>query len=244
MAIEYVRVSFIGRSKGKNACEVAAYNANCKIKDLRTNHSFNYSRHSTNIYHQVLLPEHVDLKFKDIALLMNEVELREKRKDSCLLKEYLLALPDNYEISLKHKIILIRRFIEKLELIQNNVAVVIDIHQPDGDGHNWYGKLLVTARRFSSCGKYLLEKALDLERPIRKNKGKAFIPSDVRFILPSKLWRIVQSDYFKELGLALRVDKLTAIPQEHIGLRKYGIIAEERRKAINAIQHCGSNNGN
>ena len=60
-------------------------------------------------------------------------------------------------------------------------------HQSDEDNHNWYGKILVTTRNFASCSKYLVEKAIDLERFINKNKGKAFIPSDVRFMLPSKL---------------------------------------------------------
>ena len=66
MAIEYSRLSFIGRNQGKNACEKAAYNKNCKIKDLHTNRNFNFLHLKTNIYHEVLLPDNVDQRFKDV----------------------------------------------------------------------------------------------------------------------------------------------------------------------------------
>jgi len=52
-----------------------------------------------NVYHKILLPEHVDKKFNSISELMNEVERCEKRKDSQLLKDIILALPDDKELT-------------------------------------------------------------------------------------------------------------------------------------------------
>jgi hypothetical protein len=231
MAIEYSRLSFIGRNQGKNACKKAAYNGNCKIKDLRTNHNFNFLHLKTNIYHEVLLPDNVDQRFKDIELLMNEVERSEKKKNSCLLKEYVLALPDDKEINLTERIELTKRFIERLELIKNNLAVVIDIHQPIDGETNHYAKLLVTVRRFTENGSQLGNKTRDLDMPIRRSAGKAFVPRTLR--APShKIWKEVQNEYFEELGLLIRVNEINATLQEHIGLKKYGILAERKRKNL------------
>lgn len=227
MAIQYVRLSYISRGKGMNACSRGAYNENLKIRDNRIGKSFNFSKKITNVYHEILLPTHADKKFKDIEYLMNEVEQNERRKNSQLLKEYVLALPDEKEITLRHKIALTKLFIRKLKLIKEDLAVVIDIHKPIEDDINWYSKILVTTRRFLYHGKSLGEKARGLDIPVKRGRSRLFVPK-VLTINNGEIWKDVQNSFFEFLGLSLRVDAINDIPQAHIGTRKYGILAEEK----------------
>jgi hypothetical protein len=228
MAIQYARLRYISRGKGMNACSRVAYNENLKIRDNRIGKTFDFSKKSTNVYHQILLPLHVDKEFQDIEYLMNEVEANERQKNSQLLKEYVLALPEEKEISLRHKIALTKLFIRKLRLIKEDLAVVIDIHKPTEDDINWYSKILVTTRRFLYHGKSLGEKARDLDIPVKGGGNKVFVPKNLS-INNGEIWRDIQNSFFGFLGLDLKVSPINDIPQSHIGIKKYGILAEEKR---------------
>lgn len=228
MAIQYARLRYISRSKGMNACSRAAYNGNLKIRDNKIGKTFDFSKKSTNVYHEILLPLYVDKEFQDIESLMNEVELKERRKDSQLLKEYVLALPEEKEISLRHKIALTKLFVRKLRLLKEGLAVVIDIHQPAEDDINWYSKILVTTRRFLYHGKSLGEKARELDIPVKGGRNSVFVPKNLS-INNGEIWKDVQNSFFEFLGLDLKVNPINDIPQSHIGTRKYGILAEEKR---------------
>ena len=82
MAIQYARLRYISRSKGMNACFRAAYNGNLKIRDNKIGKTFDFSKKSTNVYHEILLPLYVDKEFQNIEYLMNEVEVNERQKKS------------------------------------------------------------------------------------------------------------------------------------------------------------------
>ena len=73
MAIQFARVQIVGRGSGGNACCKGAYNARSKITDEKTNITYNFQNRGDNVYHIMILPEHVDQKFKNISVLMNEV---------------------------------------------------------------------------------------------------------------------------------------------------------------------------
>ena len=211
-----------------NACSRAAYNGNLKVKDNRIGKLFNFSQKTTNVYHEILLPKRADRNFQNIEFLMNEVEEKERRKDSQLLKEYVLALPDEKEITLRHKIALTKLFIRRLRFIKEGLAVVIDIHKPAEDDINWYSKILVTTRRFLYHGKSLGEKARELDTPVKGGRNNVYVPKNLS-VNNGEIWKDVQNSFFEFLGLDLRVDAINEIPGAHIGTRKYGILAEEKR---------------
>ena len=187
-----------------------------------------FLKRNTNVYHQILLPLHVDKEFQDIEYLMNEVEANERQKNSQLLKEYVLALPEEKEISLRHKIALTKLFIRKPRLIKEDLAVVIDIHKPTEDDINWYSKILVTTRRFLYHGRSLGEKARDLDIPVKGGRNKVFVPKNLS-INNGEIWRDIQNSFFEFFGLDLKASPINDTPQSHIGTRKYGILAEEKR---------------
>ena len=234
MAIQFARIEIVSRSSSGNACCKGAYNARTKIKDEQTNVTYNFQKKGDNIYHEVLLPESADQKFKDIKILMNEVEKCEKRKDSQLLKDAVIALPDDKELNLQDRIEITKRIIEKRGWIKEGLAVQVDIHEPHDGEKNWHAHLLITTRRFTEDGKGFGIKARDLN-PEFKNTGKK------TFIIPEEILlqhdtRDVINDYFKELGLENRVDLISETPQEHIGpvrmrsVLNENVIRNEERK--------------
>jgi Ti-type conjugative transfer relaxase TraA len=215
MAIQFARIEIVGRSTGGNACCKGAYNARTKINDQKTNITYNFSNRGDNVYHNILLPNGVDQKFKNISELMNAVEHIEKKDNSQLLKDAIIALPDDKELDLQDRINITLRIIDKMAWVKNGLGVQVDIHQPHDGEKNWHAHLLITTRRFTADGKCLGKKARDLNPEFKTGKyGNFIIPEE---ILLQHNTRDVINDYFKELGLGNRVDGIGAIPQEHIG---------------------------
>ena len=245
MAIQFARIEIVGRSSGGNACCKGAYNARTVIKDQRTNIIYNFSNRGDNVYHEMLLPEKVDEKFKNTKELMNAVEHIERKDNSQLLKDAVIALPDDKELNLHDRIVITHRIIEKMQWVKNGLAVQVDIHKPHDGENNWHAHLLITTRRFTEDGKRLYhKKARDLNPEFKTGKyGNFIIPEET---LLQHHARDVINDYFKELGLDNRVDSIGINPQEHIGpIRMRSVLnqAMDRNEArkIAEIEHL--NNG-
>lgn len=245
MAIQFARVAIVGRSTGGNACCKGAYNARTKVKDEKTNVTYNFSNKGDNVYHAVLLPEHVNKKFLSVAELMNEVERCEKQKNSQLLKDIVLALPDDKELSLQDRINITYLHIEKRGWVKDGLGVQVDIHKPHDGEKNWHAHLLITTRRFTECGQFLSPtKARDLNPEFKTGRSGNFIVPEAQQIHEDL--RDIINDYFKEMGLDKRVDSIGINPQEHIGpvrmrsVMNAAVVRNEERR-IAEIEHL--NNG-
>lgn len=210
MAIQFARLEYVSRSTGGNACRKAAYNERTSLKCERTGELFYFEHKEDGIYHDVMLPEGAHSTFKSSKVLWNAVEHFEKRSNSQLCKELVLALPDNPEITFEDRIELTRQFVEQ-NFVSKGVAVQVDIHAPHEGDKNWHAHLLVTTRRFSKDGMtFHTHKARDLDPEVR---GGMVVEAD----LWGEIWRDLQNSYFKEKGLDLRVDSIGIVPQEHLG---------------------------
>ena len=161
------------------------------------------------------MPEGANKKFKDISILSNEVEAKEKKSNSQLLKEIVIALPDDKEFSLEDRINITHLIIKEMGWVKNGLAVQIDIHKPHDDKKNWHAHLLIQTRRFTECGQELGKKARDLNPVFKTGKGKSFIVPE-EDIVHEKGKRII-NDYCKKMGYETRVDAIGKIAQEHIG---------------------------
>ena len=235
MAIAFARPEYVGRSTGANACCKSAYNARDRIKDLNTGVIYNWQRRSDNVYHDILLPDYVDRKFKNAAVFANEVERAEKRKDSQLYVEWLLALPKEEEITLDMKKEIIKEFIDRKGWRKEGLGVQVDIHKPHDGDINWHAHLLVTTRRFKQNGLGLEDKkAIDLQPEVKYGKVQKTIEIDNHIFYMNVL-----NDKFKEWGLELRADLPGEITQEHIGpirmrsVLNEAVIRNEERKLAN-----------
>lgn len=232
MAIQFARIEIVGRSSGGSACCKGAYNARDKVKDEQTGITYNFQNKKDNVYHAVLLPEHADKKFSSVSKLMNEIEKCEKRKDSQLLKDIVLALPDDKELTLEDRINITHLLIEKRGWVKEGLGVQVDIHKPHDDEKNWHAHLLVTTRRFTEDGLTFGLKATDLNPEFKKSGNRAFAVPEADQIHEDL--RDIVNDYFKMLGLENRVDAISQLPQEHIGpVRMRSILnqAAERNEA-------------
>ncbi|XAF71939.1 MobA/MobL family protein [Orientia tsutsugamushi] len=140
---------------------------------------------------------------------------QKKRENSKLLKDIVIALPDDKELNLEDRIKITHEIVDAMELVQNGLGVQIDIHKPHTGDKNWHAHILVTTRRFKENGEELRAKAVDLEPKFRTVNGKKFVIQDSEMI-HEKVKEIINA-FFAKLGLSDRVDEISAVPQKHIG---------------------------
>ena len=141
MAIQFARCEYVSRSSGGNACRKASYNQREAVRCDRTGELFSFKERGGNVHHEILLPNGVHEKFKNSSTLWNEVETIEKRSNSQLAKEFVLALPDDKEVSLEDRVELVRRFSHLF--VEKGVAVQLDVHSPHEGEKNWHAHLFL-----------------------------------------------------------------------------------------------------
>ncbi|WP_371222604.1 MobA/MobL family protein [Orientia tsutsugamushi] len=214
MAIQFTRIEFLTRSKGGDSCRKAAYNARTIVKNEKTGIKYNFSRKKDNVYHTVLIPDYVNQDFKNIQTLMNEVERTEKRGDSQLLKDIVIALPDDKELNLEHRIEITHQIVDAMEWVQNGLGVQIDIHKPQIGDKNWHVHILLTMRRFRENGTGLGDIAVDLNTKIITVNGKKVVIKDPEMI-HERVKEIINA-FFAKLGLPYRVKDTSKVPGKHI----------------------------
>ncbi|TAL01127.1 MAG: hypothetical protein EPO08_11470 [Rhodospirillaceae bacterium] len=233
MAIEFARVQYIKRSDGGNACRSSAYNERTDLKCDRTGEKFYFKHRDPTLHHDVLLPEGAAEKFKDSAVLWNEAQAAEKRKDAQEAKELLLALPSNPGLGLEDWKALAEEFARE-HFVSKGVAVQLDIHTPHDGEINVHAHMLITTRRIEG-DRFSEKKARDLDPEIRTMKGgqKAVTEADRWGVM----WRDTQNRYFERMGLDIRVDDIGVYAQKHEGpvrMRTRPTEADERAEATRA----------
>ncbi len=108
MAIAFARARYLSRATGGNAVRSAAYNAREAITAERTGELFHFRHREAPEHHEVLLPEGADARFADAAALWNAAEAAERRKDSQVAREIVLALPADRVLTTEDRIELAR----------------------------------------------------------------------------------------------------------------------------------------
>ena len=220
MAIQFARIEYVSRSSGGNACRKSAYNERSKVTCERTGEVFNWKSKSDLSHHEIMLPEGVSDKFKDSSVLWNAAEHAERRKDSQVAKESVIALPDDKIITQEDRIELSRRYANTM-FVSKGLAAQIDIHAPHDGEKNWHAHILVTTRGFSQDGESLSShKARETDPTIRKG----YIKEEQN---PGDIWAKIQNDYFKEKGYELEVESTGIVAQLHMGpVRMRGHLTE------------------
>ncbi|HYE39742.1 MAG TPA: AAA family ATPase, partial [Ramlibacter sp.] len=217
MAIGFARAEYKSRSAGGNAVRSAAYNARTEIRDQRTGERFDFTSKARagDVHLGVLLPAGAKAEFSDSAALWNAVEKAERRKDSQVAREVVIALPK--ELGREDHIALARSFAE-MHFVSKGLACQVDIHAPDADDVNWHAHILITTRRVTAQG-LDAKKARDLDPAIVTAKGRAKVVSEEERW--GQLWAAHQNQYFQAQGLDLRVDQMGGSAQEHLGPKRH-----------------------
>ena len=245
MAIAFARARYLSRASGGNAVRSAAYNAREAITAERTGELFHFRHRDAPEHHEVLLPEGASAHLADAAALWNAAEAAERRKDSQVAREIVLALPADRVLTTEDRIELARSFAAE-HFVSKGLAVQLDVHAPHrdrgegegawaegtgGDHTNWHAHLLITTRRIEG-DQLSAKKARDLDPEVRRAGTRALVTDAEAW---GETWRAHQDRYFLEHGIALRVDATAVHPGEHIGpvrMRKVDSPAVERAEVL------------
>ncbi|WP_145055408.1 MobQ family relaxase [Mixta calida] len=148
MAMFHLSFNILKRSAGKSSCYLAAYNARERIEDVRTGDVYDYSYRSDLFHHCILAPEHTPFNFiKNSAVLWNEIEKVEKRKDAQLSRYFDIAIP--VELDNDAKIALVKNYCKRNFVSKGMIA---DISFHDLDGHNPHAHVMLTLREITPKG--------------------------------------------------------------------------------------------
>lgn len=148
MAIFHLSFNMLKRSAGKSSCYLAAYNARERIEDVRTGDVYDYSYRSDLYHHCILAPEHTPFNIIDnSAVLWNEIEKVEKRKDAQLSRYFDIAIP--VELDNDAKIALVKNYCKRNFVSKGMIA---DISFHDLDGHNPHAHVMLTLREITPQG--------------------------------------------------------------------------------------------
>lgn len=148
MAIFHLSFNMLKRSAGKSSCYLAAYNARERIEDIRTGDVYDYSYRSDLFHHCILAPEHTPFNIvENSAVLWNEIEKIEKRKDAQLSRYFDIAIP--VELYNDAKIALVKNYCKRNFVSKGMIA---DISFHDLDGHNPHAHVMLTLREITPDG--------------------------------------------------------------------------------------------
>ncbi len=214
MAIYHFKSQIIKRSAGRSATSAAAYRARTTIRDDRTGLIFDY-RHIKSASHcQILAPQNVPEWVYQRSALWNEVEKAEKRKDSQLAREIMVALPS--ELSRIEQIKLGAMFVHKTYVSKGMVA---DLAFHDLDTHNPHMHVMLTMRTIDSNGFGKKERSWNPQ--FKRGQANGDFLKEER-----QLWQDYVNLALKRAGYRVKVDcrSLAArgsnqVPQIHLGAR-------------------------
>jgi hypothetical protein len=204
------------RSKGHSAVAAAAYRSGSQLYDERAEKIHRYDKRAGVAKTFIVAPENIPQKYFTRAFLWNAVENSEKRKNSCVARELILALP--HELSSKERTDLVRDM--ALYLMERyRVAVDAAIHEPaEGDGHdprNHHAHLLFTTRELTPSGLGKKTRVLD-DKKSGVEETEAL----------REVWETLANDALERAGLEVRIDRrslvdqgIDRIPQAHIGAK-------------------------
>jgi hypothetical protein len=225
LAIYHCSLKVFSRSKGHSAVAAAAYRSGSMLYDERAGKTHRYDKRSGVAETFILLPHETPCEFyqensgpsglPDRAALWNAVEQAEKRKNSCVARELILALP--HELSDAGRADLTKDM--ALYLMERyRVAVDSAIHAPaEGDGHdhrNHHAHILFSTRELTSSGFGAKTRILD-----DKVTGK----EETELI--REVWETLANEALVKAGHSdVQIDRrsleeqgVDRIPQTHVG---------------------------
>lgn len=150
MAIAFVRANIVGRSNGQSAVASAAYRSGERLHDDRYAKTHDYGRKGGIVAAGIEAPEGSPSWVFDREMLWNQVEAVERRKDSQLARELILALP--HELDRANQVELARGFAAFLAAQGMGVDWAVHLPSKRGADTNVHAHLLCTTREITHDG--------------------------------------------------------------------------------------------
>jgi len=151
MAIYHLHPKVMIRSNGDSAVAAAAYRSGEKLIDERTGETFDYTRKQSVLHSEIMTPDNVPDWAAGREKLWNEVEKKERRKDSQVAREVEVALPR--ELSLEENVELVKEFVQE-NFVDKGMIADFSIHESEAaDGEkNPHAHILLTKRGVTEEG--------------------------------------------------------------------------------------------
>jgi hypothetical protein len=208
MAIASAPVRYIQRSRGLNLIRTVAYNTRSQIWDEREGKLWDGSHKLETLMHsEVMLPAGAAERFRDAAVLANEMDAAEKRRDALLGRDFILPLPR--ELTRDAQLALARSFFAEF-FVDKGVPVILTLHSshagPAGQKKNDHAHG-VPAERYLEVDRFSAKKAALHELEFRTGNG--------RFVSKGVNWSKVWGEYQERHGIS--VDAPALIPGKHLG---------------------------
>ena len=232
MAIYHFEAKPIRRALGHSVTAAAAYAARSQITDERTGEVHNYSKKPGLVSAQLVLPPGAGAWASNRADLWNAAEVAEKRKDACVGRQIILALPAELNDQQRERLALdFARSMAEAE----GCAVDVAVHAPDAgtDQRNHHAHLIRSTRRVGLDG---MGAKLASEQAGRDRKKDL---ADLR-----ERWATMANTALERAGEGVRIDHrsnaargLDAVPTIHVG--RYANAPERRQHnaEVKAVNH-------
>ena len=217
MAIFHLSAKIISRKAGRSSTGAAAYRAGEQVIDERTGEVHDYSRKRGVEHAEIVMPSATDWR-PTRAELWNAAELKNKRADAQLAREFVIALPD--ELSPEDRKRLALDFAHEIA-DRYSVAADVAIHAPsrDGDNRNHHAHILTTTNRVE--GSKLGNKARELDH-VAHTMSKHGQANEIDWL--RERWAGMANTSLERNGHAERIDHrshadrgLDAEPTRHLG---------------------------
>lgn len=148
MAIYHMEVKVISRGTGRSAVAAAAYASRSCLYNDYDGIQHDYTLKQDLAAEMILLPPNAPVAWNDREHLWGDVENEEHTKDSCLAREFILALPA--ELGLDEWIAMLRDFGQE-NMVGDGMCVDVSIHN-DFLTHNPHAHMLTTVRPLDEHG--------------------------------------------------------------------------------------------
>lgn len=151
MAIYHASLKTFSRALGHSSVAAAAYRVGASFTDERTGVRHDYSIRSGVASSQVLLPPGAPSCFRSVPHLWNAAEAAEKRVNSCVARELIVALPA--ELDEGQRLALALQLGQML-VDRYQVGLTLAVHAPSvkGDDRNHHVHLLFSTRTLGVDG--------------------------------------------------------------------------------------------
>ena len=147
MALYHLSAKALSRSSGASSVAAAAYRSGEDLTDERTGDRHDYSRRSGVDHAEIIAPDQAPDWVRDRAQLWNAAEAAERRRDSQVAREVMVALPKELEAQKQRG--LVREFCRQEFAGQGMVA---DVAYHGTGSENPHAHILLTMRRIEGQG--------------------------------------------------------------------------------------------
>lgn len=200
MAIYHLSAQIISRKSGRSSTAAAAYRAGERIVDERTGEIHDYARKAGVSHTEIVMPSGSEWA-PTRSELWNEVEAKNKRADSQVAREFLVALPDELDEAQRRELAVgfARELADKYQ-----IAVDVAIHAPgrEGDQRNHHAHILTSTNKVQGHGFGNKVRELDFVAHTMAGKGGQVNEID----LVRQRWEHHANQALEKAGQEARID--------------------------------------